>query len=107
MCGIAGLISFERHPDGAKLVRRMTAALAQRGPDGEGSWIDGEAALGHRRLAIIDVAGGAQPLVNETGSVRVVCNGEIYNYRELRAELQARGHRFETASDCETIVHLY
>src|SRR2546428_11134066 len=85
----------------------MTAALAKRGPDGEGSWMDGEAALGHRRLAIIDVAGGAQPLVNETGSVRVVCNGEIYNYRQLRSELQARGHRFQTASDCETIVHLY
>src|SRR5438093_11232315 len=85
----------------------VTAALAQRGPDGEGYWVDGEAALGHRRLAIIDVAGGAQPLVNETGSVRVVCNGEIYNYRALRAELEARGHRFQTASDCETIVHVY
>jgi asparagine synthase (glutamine-hydrolysing) len=107
MCGIAGLISAGPRPDTAELVGRMTAALAHRGPDGEGRWIDGEAALGHRRLAIIDVAGGAQPLVNETGSVRVVCNGEIYNYRELRAELEARGHRFQTASDCETIVHLY
>ena len=107
MCGIAGLISFDRRADAGELVGRMTAALAQRGPDGEGRWVDGEAALGHRRLAIIDVAGGAQPLVNETGSVRVVCNGEIYNYRELRAELEARGHRFQTASDCETIVHVY
>ncbi|TMA99030.1 MAG: asparagine synthetase B, partial [Deltaproteobacteria bacterium] len=107
MCGIAGLISFDRRADAGELVRRMTAALAQRGPDGEGHWVAGEAALGHRRLAIIDVAGGAQPLVNETGSVRVVCNGEIYNYRALRAELEARGHRFQTASDCETIVHLY
>src|SRR5207245_11380647 len=62
---------------------------------------------GQPRLAIIDVAGGAQPLVNETGSVRVVCNGEIYNYRALRAELEARGHRFQTASDCETIVRVY
>jgi len=85
----------------------MTAALAHRGPDGEGWWTDGEAALGHRRLAIIDLEGGAQPLENETGSVRVVCNGEIYNYRELRVALEARGHRFRTASDCETIVHLY
>src|SRR3989454_9343085 len=107
MCGIAGLISAGPRPDTAELVRRMTAALAHRGPDGEGCWMDDQAALGHRRLAIIDVAGGAQPLVNETGSVRVVCNGEIYNYRELRAELEARGHRFQTASDCETIVHLY
>src|SRR5205823_4463107 len=98
---------FDRRADAGELVRRMTAALAQRGPDGEGHWVAGEAALGHRRLAIIDVAGGAQPLVNETGSVRVVCNGEIYNYRELRVELEARGHRFQTASDCETIVHVY
>jgi len=107
MCGIAGLISVDCRADAGELVRRMTAALAQRGPDGEGCWVDGQAALGHRRLAIIDVAGGAQPLVNETGSVRVVCNGEIYNYRALRAELEARGHRFQTASDCETIVHVY
>ena len=107
MCGIAGLISFGRARDAAAVVRDMTAALTHRGPDGEGWWSDGEAALGHRRLAIIDVVGGAQPLVNETGSVRVVCNGEIYNYRELRSELQARGHHFRTASDCETIAHLY
>src|SRR3989441_7211100 len=107
MCGIAGLISVDRRADAGELGGRMTAALAQRGPDGEGRWVDGAVALGHRRLAIIDVAGGAQPLVNETGSVRVVCNGEIYNYRALRAELEARGHRFQTASDCETIVHLY
>src|SRR5207253_1366725 len=107
MCGIAGLISVGTGPLDPGLVRRMTAALAHRGPDGEGWWTDGEAALGHRRLAIIDLAGGAQPLENETGSVRVVCNGEIYNYRELRVALEARGHRFRTASDCETIVHLY
>jgi len=107
MCGIAGLISVGTGPLDPGLVRRMTAALAHRGPDGEGWWADGEAALGHRRLAIIDLEGGAQPLENETGSVRVVCNGEIYNYRELRVALEARGHRFRTASDCETIVHLY
>ncbi len=107
MCAIAGLISVGTDPVDPGLVRRMTAALAHRGPDGEGWWADGEAALGHRRLAIIDVEGGAQPLENETGSVRVVCNGEIYNYRELRVALEARGHRFRTASDCETIVHLY
>src|SRR5947199_10383074 len=107
MCAIAGLISVGTDPVDPGLVRRMTAALAHRGPDGEGWWTDGEAALGHRRLAIIDLEGGAQPLENETGSVRGGCNGEIYNYRELRVALEARGHRFRTASDCETIVHLY
>src|SRR5438552_12546251 len=107
MWEIGGLTSFGRAPDAGAGVRDMSAARTHRGPDGEGWWSDGQAALGQRRLAIIDVVGGAQPLVNETGSVRVVCNGEIYNYRELRSELQARGHHFRTASDCETIAHLY
>src|SRR5207247_38484 len=101
------LVTVDRRVDAGERVRGMPGALFQRGPDGEGHWVAGEAALGHRRLAIIDVAGGAQPLVNETGSVRVVCNGEIYNYRALRAALEARGHRFQTASHCETIGHLY
>src|SRR5437773_10584895 len=107
MCAIAGLISVGTDPVDPGLVRRMTAALAHRGPDGEGWWADGEAALGHRRLAIIDADGGAQPLENETGSARVGCHGAIYNYRELRAALEARAHRFRTAGDCETLVHLY
>src|SRR3989442_12590032 len=97
MCGIAGLISFGRAPDAGAVVRDMTAALTHRGPDGEGWWSDGEAALGHRRLAIIDVVGGAQPLVNETGSVRVVCNGAIYNYREHRPVLPAPRLNFRKA----------
>src|SRR5437016_14156325 len=105
MCGIAGLISFGRAPDAGAVVRDMTAALAHRGPDGEGWWADGEVALGHRRLAIIDVEGGAQPLENETGSVPVVCNGEVYNYRALRAALEARRHRSRTARHCQPLVH--
>jgi len=90
-----------------ELLRRMTSVLAHRGPDGEGLYLDGPAGLGHRRLSIIDLAGGAQPIANEDRTVWVICNGEIYNFRELRAGLLARGHRFATGSDSETIVHLY
>jgi asparagine synthase (glutamine-hydrolysing) len=83
----------------------MTAAIRHRGPDGDGFWSDARAALGHRRLSIIDRAGGAQPLGNEDLSVQVVFNGEIYNHHEIRAQLEARGHRFRTRSDGEVIVH--
>lgn len=85
----------------------MGDAIAHRGPDGEGYWWRPGIGLVHRRLSIIDLAGGAQPLGNEDGSVQVVFNGEIYNYRELRAELLTRGHRFRTQSDTEVLVHLY
>src|SRR5437667_1719602 len=85
----------------------MATTLAHRGPDGDGAAIAGHAALGCRRLAIIDVAGGAQPLRNETGDVIAVCNGEIYNSAALRAALEARGHRFRTRSDAEVLPHLY
>src|SRR5437763_1522953 len=85
----------------------MATTLAHRGPDGDGAAIAGHAALGCRRLAIIDVAGGAQPLRNETGDVIAVCNGEIYNRAALRAALEARGHRFRTRSDAEVLPHLY
>jgi asparagine synthase (glutamine-hydrolysing) len=85
----------------------MTAALRHRGPDGESHLQVGPALLVHTRLAIIDVAGGDQPLRSEDGNVTAVVNGEIYNYRELRAELEAKGHRFATHSDCEVVVHLY
>src|SRR2546427_11050237 len=98
MCAIAGLISVGTDPVDPGLVRRMTAALAHRGPDGEGWWADGEAALGHRRLAIIDVEGGAQPLENDTGSVRVRCRGEMNNNREHHVALEARGNRVRTES---------
>ncbi len=88
-------------------LRRMLAALAHRGPDGEGIEQDAGAVLGHRRLSIIDLEGGRQPLVNASGTLWLVCNGEIYNYREIRAAMEGRGYRFRTASDCEVILALY
>src|SRR6516162_2626219 len=85
----------------------MGDAIAHRGPDAEGFWTEPGIGLVHRRLSIIDLSGGDQPIGNEDGSVQVVFNGEIYNFQELRAELVARGHRFRTCSDTEVIVHLY
>jgi len=105
MCGIAGIVSVN-HPDAA-LVRRMCDVLAHRGPDGAGYHESTHAALGMRRLAIIDVAGGQQPVYNEDRTVVAVFNGEIYNFRELRAELRRRGHRLATDGDSECLVHLY
>ena len=106
MCGIAGYWSEAGMPDGS-LIRRMCDRLVHRGPDADGYYTDAEVALGHRRLSIIDVTGGDQPLSNEDGSVQVVFNGEIYNYRELRQDLARRGHAFKTRSDTEVLVHLY
>src|SRR5437870_11354078 len=107
MCGICGVASFSGLLDPAvrDALPAMTGTLRHRGPDGEGVWSDSHAALGHRRLAIIDRARGAQPLANEDGSVWVVFNGEIYNHRALRAQLEARGHIFKSSSDTEVIVH--
>ena len=105
MCGIAGCVSAGA-PD-AGLVTKMCDALVHRGPDGEGSHVDEHAAIGMRRLAIIDVAGGDQPVYNEDRTVAAVLNGELYNYRELRDSLRRRGHRFTSESDTECLVHLY
>jgi asparagine synthase (glutamine-hydrolysing) len=108
MCGIAGKLHFDRQrPVSAVLVREMTDVIAHRGPDGEGQYVTGPVGLGHRRLSIIDLSTGAQPLSNEDGTVWIVFNGEIYNYLDLRRDLLARGHVFRTASDTETIVHLW
>src|SRR5437868_8624629 len=85
----------------------MSATLVHRGPDSEGSFVEGGAGLAARRLSIIDLEGGDQPIANEDRSVHVVQNGEIYNYRELRGDLVRRGHRFSTRSDTEVLVHLY
>src|SRR5437899_1634765 len=85
----------------------MRDILRHRGPDDEGLWVEGPVGLGHRRLAIVDVAGGQQPMTNEDQTVWIVFNGEIYNHAALRPELQARGHRYRTRSDTETIIHLY
>jgi asparagine synthase (glutamine-hydrolysing) len=106
MCGICGLVSWNAPPDGEAL-GRMLAALVHRGPDGEGRHASGPAALGVRRLAVIDIETGSQPAFNEDRSVAVVLNGEIYNYLELRAGLAARGHRFTGRGDTEVLPHLY
>ena len=108
MCGIAGIWSPPgAAPPRAEELEAMVRALAHRGPDGQGVRIDGPIGLGHARLSIIDLAGGAQPLSNEDGSVWVVFNGEIFNYLELREELLRQGHQFRTASDTEVLLHLY
>ena len=114
MCGIAGAVWW--HPDSAidaTVLRRMTDTIRHRGPDAEGQALSGAGtdssagvALGHRRLSIIDVAGSAQPMSNEDGTVSLIFNGEIYNYRELREGLTAN-HQFRTTGDTEVIIHLY
>jgi asparagine synthase (glutamine-hydrolysing) len=103
MCGIAGAIG----PDADALTRRMTAALVHRGPDDDGFHSANGTTLGFRRLSIIDLEGGAQPILNETGDIALVCNGEIYNSPELRRRLIDAGHRFRTRTDVEVILHLY
>jgi asparagine synthase (glutamine-hydrolysing) len=108
MCGICGRVNAEAgRPVDREAVVRMAGALHHRGPDDQGFLVQGPVGLGMRRLSIIDVAGGQQPIANETEDVWVVCNGEIYNFPELRGELEGRGHRFRTSSDVEVILHLY
>ena len=108
MCGIAGIIAREPLArDSLSRLRLMNEQLRHRGPDGQGAFQNGHIALAMRRLSIIDLEGGQQPLSNEDGSVVLIANGEIYNYVELRNLLRSRGHRFKTRSDCEVIVHLY
>ena len=107
MCGIAGILSFDGRPVTIDRLQRMTDAMVHRGPDDAGFFVGDGVGLAMRRLAIIDLATGRQPISNEDGSVQVVLNGEIYNFRELRHELESRGHTFTTQSDTEVIVHLY
>ena len=108
MCGICGKVNFDREESvSPELLREMTRVIGHRGPDGEGHHFDGPAGLGHRRLSIIDLSTGDQPMANEDGTIWVVFNGEIYNFQALRAELVARGHVFKSASDTEVIVHMY
>src|SRR5215831_6493588 len=106
MCGIAGFILNNR-PAPPGLVKAMCDEIRHRGPDDEGFHIDGGCAIGMRRLSIIDLTTGHQPISNEDETVWIVFNGEIYDYRHLRDELAANGHRFKTQSDTETIIHLY
>ncbi len=107
MCGIAGFVNGGGDLADRGLLERMTATLSHRGPDGDGFYCAGPVALGHRRLSIIDVAGGAQPMANEDDSVWVTYNGELYNELGLRDWLRSRGHIYRTQSDTESLVHLY
>src|SRR5690242_13430750 len=108
MCGISGRLNFEQGARvDAAVIRAMLATIRHRGPDDEGIYLGSQVGLGHRRLSIIDLGGGHQPLSNENGTIWIVFNGEIYNYRELRALLVSKGHIFKTHTDTEVIIHLY
>lgn len=108
MCGIAGIVQFKGDaPVDAAVLRRMCDVMAHRGPDDDGFYLQGRVGLGMRRLSIIDLTTGHQPISNEDGTLWIVFNGEIYNHAQLREQLQARGHQYRTHSDTETIVHLY
>jgi asparagine synthase (glutamine-hydrolysing) len=107
MCGICGLVSLNGSAVDPASLAAMSETLRHRGPDSDGSMVDGPVALAARRLSIIDLEGGDQPISNEDGTIHVVQNGEIYNYRELRTGLERRGHAFSTQSDTEVLVHLY
>ena len=108
MCGICGLASLDgRSPPDREVLTAMSDSLVHRGPDSDGTLVDGPVGLAARRLSIIDLAGGDQPISNEDGTVSVVQNGEIYNHAQLRRDLEARGHRFATRCDTEVLVHLY
>ena len=107
MCGICGIYHRDGQPVGRDALERMMSVIEHRGPDGHGSYLNGEIGLGHRRLSIIDLGGGAQPMTNEDDSLQIIFNGEIYNYVELRDELKQKGHRFKTQSDTEVILHAY
>src|SRR6266852_3828397 len=107
MCGICDVIGIERSELAEEITRRMMGALTHRGPDEDGLLVAPSAALGMRRLSIIDLPGGHQPVFNETGNVAVVFNGEIYNFPQLRKTLEGSGHAFRTHSDTEVIVQAY
>src|SRR5262245_37476920 len=108
MCGIAGIITqAPTTPEEIACVMAANSRLAHRGPDGSGEIRDLNVTLAMRRLSIIDLQGGWQPLYNEDHSLALVANGEIYNFVELRARLEDQGHQFNSGSDCETILHLY
>src|SRR5499425_1107662 len=109
MCGINGIALSPRSGRSVDraILEKMRDAITHRGPDDEGVFIDGAVGLGHRRLSIVDVAAGHQPMANEDGSLHIVYNGEVYNHADYRDELEARGHVYQTHCDTETILHLY
>ena len=107
MCGIAGYVSVTASTQPESVLRRMTDAIAHRGPDDSGYYHDDFAHLGHRRLSIIDVAAGHQPMTSESGALWIVYNGEIFNHASLRPALESAGHHYQTRCDTETILHAY
>src|SRR5437016_4812918 len=109
MCGINGiaLSSRSRRELDVRVLERMRDVITHRGPDDAGTYVDGQIGLGHRRLSIVDVAAGHQPMTNEDGRLRITYNGEIYNHADFREELERRGHVYRTHCDTETILHLY
>ena len=108
MCGISGIVNHDRHhPVSERVLHAMTDVMSHRGPDGRGTYERGAVGLGHRRLSIIDLGGGAQPMSNEDGTCWVTFNGEIYNFQAIRHELVGLGHHFKSSSDTEVIVHAY
>src|SRR5688500_1199726 len=108
MCGIAGIVKLDpRERVEAARLERMRDVLRHRGPDGQGLWIEGPVGLAHRRLAIVDVASGQQPMTDACGEVWITYNGEVYNHPTLRPLLEAGGHRYRTRSDTETVLNLY
>ncbi|MFQ5418672.1 MAG: asparagine synthetase B family protein, partial [Myxococcota bacterium] len=108
MCGILGYLATDGSAVDEDLLRAMTDTMTHRGPDDAGTWVDGNIGLGHRRLSIIDLsADGRQPMCNEDGRVWIAFNGEIYNFRELRVELEGKGHTFRSHTDTEVIIHGY
>ena len=107
MCGIHGIYRLDGKTVPPPMLSAMGNVTRHRGPDDEGMHIDGPCGIAMRRLSIIDLAGGHQPLSNVDQTIWLVCNGEIYNFRELRCELEAKGHRFKTSSDSEVLIHLY
>src|SRR5512143_2969093 len=108
MCGIVGQLAPDAERANPEAVRRMSDAIAHRGPDGEGLFRDGPCVLGHRRLSIIDLSeAGRQPMLNEDGKVAIAVVGEIYNHVELRKDLEAKGHTFRSRTDIEVVAHLW
>src|SRR5439155_24985548 len=110
MCGIAGFVSHDEHRDrreAHEVLARMCRVISHRGPDDQGTFVNRRVALGMRRLSIIDLAGGHQPMSGCDDALTVIFNGEIYNFRELQEQLEKRGHQFKTQSDTEVIVHAY
>ena len=107
MCGIAGYVNFDFSEPEPELLQKMMDAMALRGPDGHDIYVNYNTGLAHTRLSVIDLETGGQPLCNEDGTLWIVFNGEIFNYRALRKVLEERGHQFRTQSDTEVILHLY